>query len=69
MLGKVADECAVDRVITDPHDLRHNQATKRDAGARGYLHGNPDVALVECGDVADGRDVDTPEQLARFRAR
>ncbi len=40
-----------------------------DAGARGYLHGNPDVELVECGDVAVPQDVDTPEQLARFRTR
>ncbi|ODU16972.1 MAG: molybdopterin-guanine dinucleotide biosynthesis protein MobA [Pseudonocardia sp. SCN 73-27] len=36
-----------------------------DAGARGYLAGNPDVVLVECGDVAEPDDVDTPEQLAR----
>lgn len=40
-----------------------------DAGARGYLGGNPDVELVECGDVAAPEDVDTPEQLARFRRR
>lgn len=38
-----------------------------DAGARGYLGGNPDVEQVECGDVAAPEDVDTPEQLARFR--
>ncbi|GAA3247233.1 nucleotidyltransferase family protein [Pseudonocardia petroleophila] len=37
-----------------------------DAGARAYLGGNPDVELVECGDVADPDDVDTPEALARF---
>ena len=37
-----------------------------DAGARGYLAGNPDLTLVECGDLADPDDVDTPEQLARF---
>jgi len=30
-----------------------------DAGARGYLSGRP-VTPVECGDVGDGRDVDTP---------
>lgn len=40
-----------------------------DAGARGYLAGHPALTLVECGDVADPGDVDTPEQLARFRAR
>lgn len=40
-----------------------------DAGARGYLAGRPDVLLVECGDLADPDDVDTPEQLAAFTAR
>jgi nicotine blue oxidoreductase len=39
-----------------------------DAGARGYLAGNPAVELVECGDVADPDDVDTPDQLARARS-
>jgi CTP:molybdopterin cytidylyltransferase MocA len=38
-----------------------------DAGARGYLAAHPAVLLVECGDIADPEDVDTPEQLARFR--
>jgi CTP:molybdopterin cytidylyltransferase MocA len=38
-----------------------------DAGARGYLAGNPAVELVECGDVAEPVDIDTPEQLARYR--
>jgi CTP:molybdopterin cytidylyltransferase MocA len=36
-----------------------------DAGARGFLAGNPAVRLVECGDVAEPDDVDTPDQLAR----
>ena len=43
-----------------------------DAGARGYLAGRPDVALVQCGDLADPADltdVDTPEQLAAFTRR
>jgi CTP:molybdopterin cytidylyltransferase MocA len=40
-----------------------------DAGARGYLAGRPDLTLVECGDLAEADDVDTPEQLARFRSR
>ena len=40
-----------------------------DAGARGYLAGNPGVALVECGDVADPDDVDTPDQLAAVTPR
>ena len=39
-----------------------------DAGARGYLAGHPALELVECADVADPDDVDTPEALARFRA-
>ncbi len=38
-----------------------------DAGARGYLAGNPALELVECGDIADPDDVDTPEALERFR--
>jgi CTP:molybdopterin cytidylyltransferase MocA len=37
-----------------------------DAGARRYLAGHPALTLVECGDVADPDDVDTPEQLRRF---
>ena len=37
-----------------------------DAGARGYLAGRADVVLVECGDLADPDDVDTPDQLTRF---
>lgn len=38
-----------------------------DAGARAYLAGHPALTLVECGDIATPDDVDTPEQLARFR--
>jgi nicotine blue oxidoreductase len=40
-----------------------------DAGARGYLAGRTDLVLVECGDLADPDDVDTPEQLAAFTRR
>jgi nicotine blue oxidoreductase len=40
-----------------------------DAGARGYLAGRTDVRLVECGDLADPDDVDTPEQLRAFTDR
>ena len=36
-------------------------------GARDYLTGR-DVTSVECGDVGDGRDVDTPEDLQRYGA-
>jgi CTP:molybdopterin cytidylyltransferase MocA len=39
-----------------------------DAGARDYLAGHPELALVECGDVAGPGDLDTPEALARYRA-
>jgi CTP:molybdopterin cytidylyltransferase MocA len=41
-------------------------AATGDAGARAYLAGHPALELVECGDVADPDDVDTPEALARF---
>lgn len=37
-------------------------AAQGDTGAREYLRSR-DVVLVECGDVADGTDVDTPDQL------
>jgi CTP:molybdopterin cytidylyltransferase MocA len=40
-----------------------------DTGARRYLAGRTDVGLVECGDLADPDDLDTPEQLAAFRRR
>jgi CTP:molybdopterin cytidylyltransferase MocA len=40
-----------------------------DVGARGYLAGRLDVRLVECGDLADPDDVDTPKQLEAFRLR
>lgn len=40
-----------------------------DAGARAYLAGHPALDQVECGDVADPGDVDTPEELTRFRDR
>ena len=33
-----------------------------DRGARDYLRGR-EVRLVECGDLATGRDVDHPDQL------
>lgn len=42
---------------------------RADAGARGYLAGNPVVELVECADVAVPDDVDTPEQLERALRR
>ncbi|MEJ7708093.1 MAG: nucleotidyltransferase family protein [Nocardioidaceae bacterium] len=36
-----------------------------DAGARGYLD-SASVAMVECGDLGSGDDVDTPEALSRW---
>lgn len=45
------------------------KAAVGDVGARGYLAGRADVMLVECGDLADPDDIDTPEQLAAFRRR
>jgi nicotine blue oxidoreductase len=39
------------------------RAAVGDAGARAYLAAHRDtVAVVPCGDVADPRDLDTPEQ-------
>jgi nicotine blue oxidoreductase len=41
-----------------------------DAGARPFLRAHPDlVTLVECGDTGSPDDIDTPEDLARVRAR
>ncbi|MDJ1132850.1 nucleotidyltransferase family protein [Streptomyces iconiensis] len=38
-----------------------------DVGARAYLGGHgDDLALIECGDIADLGDIDTPEDLARL---
>jgi nicotine blue oxidoreductase len=45
------------------------EGAEGDAGARAYLRGNPAVELVECADVADPDDVDTPGSLARFTAQ
>jgi nicotine blue oxidoreductase len=38
------------------------RVARGDAGARGYLAERAaELALVECGDIASGEDVDTPE--------
>jgi nicotine blue oxidoreductase len=42
-------------------------AATGDEGARGYLAGHPGLVMVECGDLADPRDVDTPDALDAFR--
>jgi CTP:molybdopterin cytidylyltransferase MocA len=44
-------------------------AARGDAGARSYLAGHPALRLVECGDVADPGDVDTPAALREFTER
>jgi nicotine blue oxidoreductase len=39
-----------------------------DAGARPFLRAHPElVTLIECGDTGSPADIDTPEDLARFR--
>ncbi|WP_024875801.1 nucleotidyltransferase family protein [Saccharomonospora piscinae] len=38
-------------------------AAHGDRGAREWLRGRDDVRLVECGDLAEGTDVDTPADL------
>lgn len=40
-------------------------AAHGDEGARGWLLGRTDVRLVECGDLAEGTDVDRPGDLYR----
>lgn len=40
-------------------------AARGDRGARDWLRDQPDLRLVECSDLADGRDVDTPDDLQR----
>ncbi|GAB3934896.1 hypothetical protein GCM10027614_08730 [Micromonospora vulcania] len=43
------------------------EAAAGDRGARDYLRAQGDaVRLVPCADVADGTDVDLPEQAAAF---
>lgn len=46
------------------HWARIRDTARGDSGARRYLR-DRDVLFVECGDVADGADIDTPEQLGR----
>ena len=49
----------------------HWEAVAREAGgdqgARGYFRTHPH-ALIECGDLATGRDADTPTELGRLRS-
>ncbi len=43
------------------------QSAAADRGARDYLR-TRDVTLVECADIGDGADIDTPDLLAAWRA-
>jgi|GEM_PF-50149 len=50
-----------------PHWAGVAASARGDAGARGYLSAHAaDLRLVECADVADGEDVDTPEAWRRW---
>lgn len=40
-----------------------------DRGARDYLKGHPALELIDCTEIADPTDVDTPAQLAHFHPR
>jgi CTP:molybdopterin cytidylyltransferase MocA len=51
------------------HWVGVRESARGDAGARGYLAGHPALRLVECGDLADPGDVDTPEALREFAER
>ncbi len=53
-------------VLGREHWARVAAVATGDAGARDYLKGNPDLELVECGDIATPDDVDTPDALARW---
>ena len=51
-------------LIGRDHWVAVRTAARADEGARSILRG-PGVRLVECGDLATGRDVDRPEDLGR----
>ncbi len=45
------------------------EAAVSDVGARGYLRSHPEVVtLVDCDDVGDPRDIDSPEDLEALRS-
>ncbi len=55
-----------------PHGMWPDVAAsvRGDAGARGWLRDNPDlVTSVDCTDLGDPTDLDTPDDLARWHDR
>jgi CTP:molybdopterin cytidylyltransferase MocA len=55
-------------VIGSAHWAGVSASAGGDRGARDYLQAHH-ASLVECGDIASGADVDTPELLDEWRAR
>ncbi|HWD64686.1 MAG TPA: nucleotidyltransferase family protein [Solirubrobacteraceae bacterium] len=51
-------------VVIGPEQLSRLAKLRGDAGARDLIAG---AAVIECGDLASGRDVDTPADLATLR--
>jgi CTP:molybdopterin cytidylyltransferase MocA len=57
-------------LIARGHWAAVSAAAAGDTGARPFLRAHPElVTPVECGDVGRPDDIDTPEDLARARAR
>lgn len=64
--GKPRNPVLIDRV----HWAAVLETAGGDTGARPFLRAHPGiVTLVECGDVGSPDDIDTPEDLARVRAK
>ena len=64
--GKPRNPVLIDRV----HWGAVLETAGGDTGARPFLRAHPGlVTLVECGDVGSPDDIDTPEDLARVRAK
>ena len=64
--GKPRNPVLIDRV----HWAAVLETAGGDTGARPFLRAHPDlVTLVECGDAGRPDDIDTPEDLARVRAK
>jgi nicotine blue oxidoreductase len=55
-------------LVMDPDVARQvAKSTAGDSGAREWLAGHPErLRLVDCDDLDDGSDIDTPEDLARW---